>query len=413
MVTVKKLLFSEKIFSAESLEKVVIFYRLRWGLALIVFLGNFLGFFLGKVTNAQYTYFLLLVLGAVLFNIATSLKISEKKEFGSNFLFGQIAFDTLFIAFVLYLMGISQKPLISFLLVPFILGVYALDLRRNSLLFFLTLSSLYFLYLFPLNPNFIIPVETLVAQILTTMIIWFALNFVLLNAHKNRMKLEQIKNAQGRMDHLKVVGSMTSGFCHEVATPLNSLKINLERMANKEEYLADSVILSQKAVARIEKSLKELTISNYEEQKTALINLRELLIQLTMHRNVSHSFNENSNDVFVEIHEASLRRTLLDLLENAYEAAGDKGKVSLALNLMANKFVELKITNTGELFPEKVIQHIGEPFLTFKKNGNGLGLFNAYNFMILSGGEIHLRNSDQNEAEVVLLFPFARSLDNK
>lgn len=401
---VKQLLFSEKIFSAESIEKVVIFYRLRWGYVLFILLGNVLGFFLGHVNSTQYTYFLLLVLGAVLFNVATSLKVSEKRNLGANFLLGQITFDLFFVFAALYLMGISQKPLISFLLVPFILGVYALDIFRNTFLLFLNFGLMYFLFRFPLNSVLFIPSETLLTQTLTTFIIWFALNFVLLNAKSNRTKLEQIKNAQGRMDQLKIVGSMTSGFCHEIATPLNSLKINLERLVSKEEYLADSILLSQKAIERIENSLKELTSIHLEEQKTTQVNIKSLLSQL-VNKQVTYQDNNNRQDIFIEVHEASLRRTLIDILENALMAAGDTGEVKLELTILAEKFVEIKCRNSGECFPEKVLKHLGEPFLTFKKNGNGLGLFNAYNFMILSGGEIHLRNTENNEAEVRLLFP--------
>ena len=412
MNVVKELLFSEKIFSAESIEKVVIFYRLRWGFALVILLGNFVGYFLGEVNSNQYTYFLLLVLGAVLFNVATSLKISEKNNLASNFLLAQISFDLLLVFATLYLMGISQKPLISFLLVPFILGVYALDIIRNTFLLISNFALMYFLYCFPLNSTFSIPAETLIAQTFTTFIIWLALNFVLVNAQKNRTKLEQIKNAQGRMDQLKVVGSMTSGFCHEIATPLNSLKINLERLAGKQEYLSDSVSLSQKAIERIENSLKELTLTHLEEQKTAIVNVRDLLLQLVDDRIIFEDLNDKEK-MLIEVHETSLRRTLIDVLENAREAAGDSGDIFLKLAIVTNRFVEIKCRNSGEIFPEKVLNHFGEPFLTFKKNGNGLGLFNAYNFMLLSRGEIHLSNTAKNEAEVTLLFPLFQQQDKK
>ena len=72
-------------------------------------------------------------------------------------------------------------------------------------------------------------------------------------------------------------------------------------------------------------------------------------------------------------HASTLRRALLNLVQNAVDAAAG-GTVTLAGHGTATR-VQLRVHDTGRGIPDELLPQIFEPLYTTKPGGTGLGLY--------------------------------------
>ena len=104
-----------------------------------------------------------------------------------------------------------------------------------------------------------------------------------------------------------------------------------------------------------------------------------------------------------------LESALLNLAINARDAMSDGGSLTIATadraldasdlsdqeDLAPGKYVEFRVTDTGEGMTPDVLAHVFEPFFTTKPvgKGTGLGLSQVYGFARQSGGFVRIESS--------------------
>ena len=67
-------------------------------------------------------------------------------------------------------------------------------------------------------------------------------------------------------------------------------------------------------------------------------------------------------------------QALINLIDNAIEAAGRDAPVEVVIDNHAGQ-TEVAVLDRGKGWPDVVRKHVGEPFVTTKPNGVGLGLY--------------------------------------
>ena len=69
--------------------------------------------------------------------------------------------------------------------------------------------------------------------------------------------------------------------------------------------------------------------------------------------------------------------------------------------------MEIKVADSGDGIPQKVIDKIFQPFFTTKPTGQGtgLGLSLAYDIVKAQGGEIKVKTQEHEGAEFVIQLP--------
>ncbi|TYO95277.1 ATP-binding protein [Desulfallas thermosapovorans] len=78
---------------------------------------------------------------------------------------------------------------------------------------------------------------------------------------------------------------------------------------------------------------------------------------------------------------AKIKQLILNLAQNAMDAMGGSGILSIETRYIANRDeVRLDISDTGCGIPSDIIEKIGMPFFTTKAGGTGLGLSISYSF---------------------------------
>lgn len=387
-------------FKDENLAKASWLIKLRWLIILFESLGIFLLAVMGGVSLVHYPYYLLTIIALVIFNTTSSILIKDRNSISMNFLLGQITFDLIQIFVVLLLISAHRNPLIELLYLYLVLIVFVLPFLWNTFFFVIILAISAYFYLFFHHDHH--NVEHFYSHLFTMLLLWGVLNWLMSILNKYQSTLKQIQENQSRMDRLKSIGAMSSGICHELATPLNTVKLKLNKINRKQSFIPEDIGTSLEAIAQCEDAIKKLanSVSNLETHLEKEIDIDHVLLEIQREYPDFEFKIEKSTNQKIIINEVLFYQTLIDLIDNATEASTDK---KIEINLFEKEHqVFLEIINSGPPFSSMVMNKLGEPFLTTKENGTGLGLFNAYNFM-LSKGSMKLINLD-NKVKVSLRF---------
>ncbi|HKL64573.1 MAG TPA: PAS-domain containing protein [Roseovarius sp.] len=89
-----------------------------------------------------------------------------------------------------------------------------------------------------------------------------------------------------------------------------------------------------------------------------------------------------------------LQDSLLNLVLNARDACGNRGRVTLTVRPVQETWLDFSVTDTGPGFSSEALDHALDPFFTTKGGeGSGLGLSMVYDMTKLAGGRITLGNT--------------------
>ncbi len=100
----------------------------------------------------------------------------------------------------------------------------------------------------------------------------------------------------------------------------------------------------------------------------------------------------------VTIYPSELRQVFTNLMTNAIDAIGERGKLVLSIENAENNQVVLKVRDTGCGIPEENLATIFEPFFTTKGDkGTGIGLWVIRGIVEKLGGHIDVETSTTGE----------------
>ena len=99
-----------------------------------------------------------------------------------------------------------------------------------------------------------------------------------------------------------------------------------------------------------------------------------------------------------------LEEVLLNLLRNAREAVGEKGRISLSAERQEDTIV-IQCQDNGCGSPEEFIDTIFDPFVTYKENGTGLGLSSSKQTIEAHGGTIYAQSAPETGTVFTVTLP--------
>ena len=99
-----------------------------------------------------------------------------------------------------------------------------------------------------------------------------------------------------------------------------------------------------------------------------------------------------------------LEEVFLNLLQNAKDAVGAEGRISLSAE-RRNDTIVICCQDNGCGIPEDQIETIFDPFVTYKENGTGLGLSSAKRITEAHGGTIQAESSSESGTVFTVTLP--------
>ncbi|NLN87882.1 MAG: PAS domain-containing sensor histidine kinase [Syntrophomonadaceae bacterium] len=195
-------------------------------------------------------------------------------------------------------------------------------------------------------------------------------------------ELTEYQQGIAHLDQINLMGQMAGSIAHEIRNPLTSLRGFLQLFSLQHKYQEDKedIELMIEEIDRINDIISAfLSLSRRNYIEPVPMNLTECItnmLQLIIADGVK-------NDVFVDTHfedkclimidQGEIRQLLLNLARNGIEAMPGGGTLTIR-TWGADDKVILQVQDEGKGIPPEIIENIGTPFLTTKKNGAGLGM---------------------------------------
>lgn len=214
-------------------------------------------------------------------------------------------------------------------------------------------------------------------------------------------------------ERLAAVGELAASLAHELRNPLAGIQmalLNLREEVNDPEHIERLELVSRE-LARITSLLNTLLEQSRQlPEPLTNVHLAKLTdeiftlarYQLPERIALKHTI---SSDLRWLLPENELRRTLLNLILNAYQAIGQgTGSIRISASADQNNLI-IEVTDNGPGFPESLLKTNVRAFKTTRPEGTGLGLVSVQHFVNGMHGKLQLRNVTPRGACVSLTIP--------
>lgn len=225
----------------------------------------------------------------------------------------------------------------------------------------------------------------------------------------NSMTARLESTLQQLADHraLAAVGEFAASLAHEIRNPLSAVRLDLQVV--EEELPPESSLrrLQKRALAEIQRmdatlagALQTARSGRHDRNALLLWGPLDAAAEAARaavgergatigHADVDVASEREGTEIRIHGDEGALRQLFLNLLLNAAQAAGEGGRVTIAVALDAKDAV-VSVADDGPGVPAELRGHVFDPLVSGRPGGTGLGLSIADRIARAHGGSIEL-----------------------
>ncbi|MEM1501262.1 PAS domain-containing protein [Bacillus velezensis] len=224
---------------------------------------------------------------------------------------------------------------------------------------------------------------------------------------------KQTEELMLKSEKLSIAGQLAAGIAHEIRNPLTAIKGFLQlmkpTMRENEHYF--EIVFSE--LSRIELILSELLMLAKPQQNAVKerVNLKKIISEVTAlletQANLKGIFIKTDyehDSMYINGDQNQLKQVFINLIKNAVESMPDGGTVHILMT-EDEYSVNVTVKDEGDGIPENVLKRIGEPFLTTKEKGTGLGLMVTFNLIKNHQGAIQVDSKPDRGTAFHITFP--------
>jgi signal transduction histidine kinase len=234
---------------------------------------------------------------------------------------------------------------------------------------------------------------------------------------RERHAMEEAREFELRERQLRSAGRLAAEFAHQIKNPLaiiNNAAFSLQRALREgRSDAAKHIGIIQEEVERSDRIVTQ--IMGYAQLSEGRI---EKL-------NVEEEFDSAIREVFppgagydirlsrhyerplppLLMHRRHLLEILVNLLQNAREALGGRGEISVSARCLEDDSIEIAIADNGPGIPADKLERVFEAYYTTKERGTGLGLAIVKHDVDLYAGSVRAESELGKGARFTLLLP--------
>ena len=228
----------------------------------------------------------------------------------------------------------------------------------------------------------------------------------------------QLEHSRDRLVSLTQLASwqvLARKTAHEVKNSLTPIRLTVEEMVARSDR-QDKVFLEQAAgivvdeIESLERRIRafsefssEPPICPEQLDVNAIVEERIAFLK-SAHPEVRYAVQAAQNAPSALADQDLVKGILVNLLENAAEAAGEGGQILAKVCPMADR-VAIEVHDSGPGLSDLARKSLFQPTISFKKRGMGLGLSIARKSALLTGGDILLISGELGGAGFRVLLP--------
>lgn len=222
-------------------------------------------------------------------------------------------------------------------------------------------------------------------------------------------------------------GEVARRLAHEIKNPLTPIQLAAERMRHRyldqmEPEQAEVLERCTRTIVQQVEAMKEMVNAFSDYARSPELELTPLDLNALVSEVVElYRGRTSAVEVVLELDAAvpsieadalRVRQLLHNLLKNAIEALGGngKGEIVVATRHCPERrppAVELEVRDDGPGFPQHVLEHAFEPYVTTKTKGTGLGLAIVRKLVEEHGGTLQAANCAGGGARVTIQLPLS------
>ena len=241
-----------------------------------------------------------------------------------------------------------------------------------------------------------------------------------------RVKLVESQALLERQEKLASLGTLAAGVAHEIRNPLTAIKawlfMHQKNLQPGSEEHADAAVIGRE-IDRLERIVKDFLLfarpSEPQLETVAaeqpLREVRDLMARQLERSNIRLAL-EPSPGVSVTADPQQLKQVIINLVQNAADAIGQNGSVTLRARLDRRRLsdhetdvIVLEVSDTGKGIPPEVEKRLFDPFFSTKESGTGLGLSIAARIVQKHGGVLQYQTQVNHGTTFGIVLPRGKS----
>jgi PAS domain S-box-containing protein len=221
--------------------------------------------------------------------------------------------------------------------------------------------------------------------------------------HREMAERQRLEQEAQRAQHFTLLGRLAAGVSHEIRNPLAAVFLQVDLLAEelREQAPASAALVAEPLtevrtnLARIEDLVEDylslvraahVTLTPHDLGVALRDWMPEWQALAEAHDCVCHG-EELAGLGMVVFHPNTLRRALLNLVQNALDAM-PQGSTLTVRGQRTAADVRLAVQDTGSGIPPPQLATIFEPLYTTKPGGTGLGLYIVQEIVAAHGGQV-------------------------
>lgn len=346
-------------------------------------------------------------------------------------LFAQLVADAVILIFILLATGGASNPLISYLLVLLAVGATILHQRYVNAFAIANIAVYTTFLLSELQAEHSDHMVENFQLHLVGMWVTFVVSAILITLFVTRMAeairsreltLARARENEMRNEQLVAIGTLAAGTAHALGTPLSTMSVlltDLDKYSDEElkkMSIKEDISLLRQQVVRCKDSLNQLTrFYNKADRQTPydgaittfMDEIQDYIVNIHPRAHVRFEIQDSAQSANIP-YDLSLRHAVINLVENAIKAAHSQIIVTCLVAAKPDPLIEIIIQDDGPGIPTSVMENMGVPFISTRKDSMGLGIFLANAAIQRASGKIEMFNLKNGGAMSIIRLPLSK-----
>ncbi|MEE4166784.1 MAG: ATP-binding protein [Desulfocapsaceae bacterium] len=226
-----------------------------------------------------------------------------------------------------------------------------------------------------------------------------------------------------KMQRMAAWREVAKRIAHEIKNPLTPIQLSAQRLRRRypEILEADDSVFDRctKTIISQVEELKRLVsefsqfarMPKINKNPGDLVSLTEdtLVLYQEAHKHITFTCTTGSDIPLFNFDAEQIKRSLINLLDNAVAVLSDGGKISVELSVHPeSSHVVIKVIDNGPGISDENKLKLFEPYFSTKKSGTGLGLAIVSTIVSDHGGYIRVVDNDPHGSVFIIELPVSR-----